>query len=288
MPVPRDPGKNELPSTYFVRDKEKREELRRLTVQGRMLTMAMGGPLPEQADPTIFRNVLDMACGPGDWVIDAASTYPTMSLVGIDISQLMINYASAQAGIQRLTGRVAFRVMDVLGALDFPNASFDLVNMRLGVSFMRTWDWPKLLNESWRILRPGGTLRLTDSVATQESNSAAVTELFEMFMHALFQAGHLFTHESTGLTAHLARLLTQYGYQQVQTKPYALEFRAGTPEGQTYYEDLKHFHTIRPFLLKWGIRGEDFEKVYQQALKDAQQSDFWLIWHLLSAWGIKS
>lgn len=288
MPAPRDPGKNELPSTYFVQDKEKREELRRLMIQGHMLTTAMGGPLPEQPEPTVFRNVLDMACGPGDWVIDAAEAYPGMSLTGIDISQLMISYASEQAGMRRLTDRVSFRVMDVLEALDFPNESFDLVNLRLGVSFMRTWDWPKLLNECWRILRPGGTLRLTDSVATQESSSAAVAELFEMFMYALFQSGHLFAHENTGLTAHLARLLTQRGYQQVQTKSYALEFRAGTPEGQAYYEDLAHFHTIRPFLQKWGIRSEDFERVYPQALHDAQQSDFWLIWHLLSAWGIKA
>lgn len=287
MPAPRDPGKNELPNTYFVQAREKKKELHRLTIQGHMLTTAMGGPLPEQADPAAFRDVLDMACGPGDWVFDAAEAYPTMSLVGIDISQHLIDYASAQATSQRLTERVSFRVMDVLGPLNFSNESFDLVNMRLGSGFVRTWDWPRLLNESWRILRSGGTIRLTDSSATQESNSAAVTELFEMFMRALFQSGHLFTHESAGLIAHLGRLLTQYGYQQVQTKPYALEFRAGTPEGKKYYEDLAHFHLLKPFLQKWGMRGEDFDRVYQQALEDAQQSNFWLTWNFLTAWGTK-
>jgi hypothetical protein len=33
MPAPRDPGRNELPSTYFVQAREKKKELRCLTIQ---------------------------------------------------------------------------------------------------------------------------------------------------------------------------------------------------------------------------------------------------------------
>src|SRR5258708_3784399 len=131
MPTPRNSGKNERPSTYFVQDREKREELVRLTIQGRMLTTAMGGSLPEQTDPSSFHQVLDVACGPGDWVIDTALAYPGMSLVGIDISQLMIDYASSQAVVHQLTDRISFRVMDALASLVFPDESFDLVNQRL-------------------------------------------------------------------------------------------------------------------------------------------------------------
>lgn len=287
MPNPQNSGKSERPSTYFVQDREKREELVRLTIQGRMLTTAMGGSLPEQPDPASFRRILDVACGPGDWVIDTARAYTEMSLVGIDISQLMINAATSEAINQQLTDRVSFHVMDALATLEFPDESFDLVNQRLGLSFMRTWDWPKLLNEFLRITRQGGTIRLTDSVATQESNSAAITRLFTFFMDALFRAGHLFKHESAGLTAHLAPLLTRYGCQQVQVKTYVLEFHQGTPEGDAYYRDLVHFQTLRPFLQKWGVRPEDFDATYRQALEDAQQSGFWLRWHLLSTWGTK-
>lgn len=287
MPNPRNPGKNERPSTYFVEDRERREELVRLMIQGRMLTTAMGGSLPEQTDPGSFQQVLDVACGPGDWVIDTALAYPAMSLVGVDISQLMINHAGSEALAHQLTDRVSFHVMDALAALEFTDESFDLVNQRLGVSFMRTWDWSKLLGEFLRITRPGGTIRLTDSVATQESNSAAVTQLFMFFMDALFRAGHLFAHESAGLTAHLAPLLTRYGCQQVQTRSYVLEFRGGTPEGDAYYQDLVHFQTLRPFVQKWGVRLEDFDAAYRQSLEDARQDQFWLRWHLLSAWGIK-
>src|SRR5260370_26305993 len=125
-----------------------------LPSQDRMTTIMMGGVLAEQADPTVLRRVLDVACGTGGWIIEAAQTYPEMSLVGIDINQHLIEYARAQAAAHHVDDRVKFHVMDVLSILDFPEASFDLVNLRFAISFVRTWDWPILLKQLLRIVRP--------------------------------------------------------------------------------------------------------------------------------------
>lgn len=51
--------KQEHPSTYFVQDRSNQEELDRLAIQDRLMTTSMGGVLPEQPDPSIFRRVLD-------------------------------------------------------------------------------------------------------------------------------------------------------------------------------------------------------------------------------------
>jgi hypothetical protein len=56
---------NEYASTYYVPEGQSEQELVRLRIQGQMMTQAMGGPLPEQADPRSLRRVLDIACGPG-------------------------------------------------------------------------------------------------------------------------------------------------------------------------------------------------------------------------------
>ncbi len=67
----------EHPSTYFVQDRESKEELERVQLQDHMITAGMGGVLPEQPDPTSFQRVLDVGCGTGGWLIEVAKTYPS-------------------------------------------------------------------------------------------------------------------------------------------------------------------------------------------------------------------
>jgi len=287
MSTPPDPSR-EHPSTYFVQDRANQVELQRLVIQDHLLTASMGGIFPEQPDPSAFQRVLDIGCGPGGWLLEAARAYPALSLVGIDISQSMIHYARAQAEAQQVHQRVEFQVMDALLRLAFPDQHFDLVNLRLSSSFMRTWDWPKMLHEMIRVTRPRGVIRVTDMEVNADSTSPALTQLYECFKCALYRAGHLFAQEADGLTAHLERLLTQAGCQDVQTKRYALEYRAGTPEGEACYEDAKHiFQTLRPFFYKWGCAGETYDDLYQQMLHEMQQPDFHGTWKLLTVWGTR-
>lgn len=279
---------NDNPSTYIVQDRRNQKELTRVTIQDRMVTALMGGVLSEQPDPTIFHRVLDVGCGTGSWVIEAAQTYPEMSLVGIDISQRMIKHASTQARDHHIDGRVEFHVMDALHSLDFPAAYFDLVNLRFGVSFVRTWEWPTLLTELLRVTCPGGVLRVTDCELIHQDNTPALTQLVKMLQSALYRAGHLFTDERTGLVDHLARLLYQCGCKQVQTKVRSMEYRAGTSAGEAFADNMKlAFQTSRPFIQKWGCASESYEAIYQQALNEMSQLDFFATLNMLTAWGSK-
>jgi len=197
MSMPSHPSGQNYNGTYFVQDRQSEEELIRLANQDRVVTAAMGGVLAEQANPHAFRRVLDVACGSGGWSVEAAQSYAKMSLVGIDVNPRMIEYARVKAGMYTVSDRVEFRVMDALSVLDFPDSSFDLVNMRFAISFLRTWDWPKVVRELMRIVRPGGVVRLTDEEVMHQSNSPASMQFCEMLLCALFRSGHLFTQEST-------------------------------------------------------------------------------------------
>jgi len=286
MPTPSH-SRRERPSTYVVQDRSGEEELTRLRIQDEMVTVVMGGVLPEQPDPASFQRVLDVGCGTGGWLIETAKTYPTISLlIGVDISSKILEYARAQAEAAQVSDRVQFVEMDALRMLEFPTNYFGLVNQRFGVSYLRTWDWPKLLAEFQRVTTPGGVIRLTEGDIHPENTSPALTQLYHLLLQAFYQSGHLFTPESDGITGQLAHLLHRHGVQHVQTRSYTGEGRAGTIEGQRFYEDMSRaFRTALPFLRKWTRVPDDYERIYQQALSEMQQPDFVESGGILTAWG---
>lgn len=277
----------EQPSTYFVQDRHNKEELTRLQIQDQAVTSGMGGVLPEQPDPAIFQRVLDVGCGTGGWLIAAAKAYPNISLlVGVDVSERMIEFARGQAADQQLSDRVQFHPMDALRRLEFPFGYFDLVNQRFGASYLRTWEWPQLLHEFQRVTRPGGVIRITEGDMLAEHPGPTLASLNQLLLQAFYNSGHLFTFDSKGLTSHLVPLLSRYGLQNVQTHTHTLGSRPDTTEGQLLFEDLKHiFRTIVPFLRKWTRVPDDYETIYQQMLSEVQQSDVAAPWSLLTTWG---
>lgn len=288
MSTPPESG-GESSNTYFVQDRSNKEEVKRVQIQDEMMTAGMGGTLPEQYDPASFRRVLDVGCGTGHWLIEVAKTYPNLSRgIGIDINGKMVEYANAQAEAERVSGRVEFRVMDALAVLNFPADSFDLVNMRLAQSYLRKWDWANVLSEFKRVVRPGGVIRLTESISSLDMNSPALMQLGELSFQALQNAGHSFA--SDGVASELAHLLKQYaGISEAQTRTHVIEYRAGTSAGQHYYDDVKHlYRTLQPFMRKWLRLPDDYEQIYQRALTEIQQPDFIARWSLLTAWGTTS
>src|SRR5437868_6919476 len=94
--MPVDQPQSENP--YFI-DAENAAEMTRLTKQHRLTTTNMGGLFPEREKSEIasMHDILDIACGPGSWVLDVAYEYLKIQVTGIDISPVVIGYARAQA-----------------------------------------------------------------------------------------------------------------------------------------------------------------------------------------------
>ncbi len=88
-------------STYVL-DPESAAEMARLLDQDLLATKHMGGLLTERPDFANIHRVLDIACGPGGWVQEVAFTHPEIEVIGIDISQAMIQYARAQMDVSWL------------------------------------------------------------------------------------------------------------------------------------------------------------------------------------------
>src|SRR2546423_14165351 len=93
---------NDDNNNTYILDAESGAEMARLMKQDRLLTQGMHGFLAERDDVATMHNILDIACGPGGWVLDVAFAHAQINVVGIDISSVMVEYARTQAELQRL------------------------------------------------------------------------------------------------------------------------------------------------------------------------------------------
>lgn len=288
METSRDPRRKH-PSTYIVQSRSMKDELTRLSLQDLLFTRGMGGVLAEQKHPETFARVLDVACGSGNWLIEVAHTYPMIpQLVGVDLNNQCVEYARAQVTEHQLDKRVEFHTMDALRMLEFPDKWFDLINQRLGLSFLRKWDWGKLLQEYKRVCKPTGIVRITESDLTMETVGPANQRFSELFLQSLTRAGYFFAAEPDGVTKFLPALLKQHGFRDVQRQTHEIECRPGTPQGERFLEDMRHLgSTLRPFFEKWSHVPDDYPQLCQQMLDEFQQPDCYAIWRLVTVWGTK-
>ncbi len=270
--------------TYVRKERYTVEDLALLQNEEQMMNIATEDILREQPEPTSLQGVLDVGCGTGQWLIEVAKTYPEISqLVGIDINAKVIEYANAQAEAQQVAERVQFRVMDALGFLDFPDDSFDLVNQRLGGSFLRTWDWNKLLHNFKRVTRSAGVIRIVEADMIESTSSAQMQQV-ELLLQAFHRSGHAFTPQKDGLTSELVSLLRQQGFQNVQTAIRTLHYSEETLEGQFLSLYLKQMsRSLQSFQQKWN-REPDGEVINRQVLEDMKRPDFAATWTFITVW----
>ncbi|GER82869.1 MAG: methyltransferase domain-containing protein [Thermogemmatispora sp.] len=275
-------------STYHI-DTEQAAELARLMQQNRLAIEAMGGIFPEELALPQGGRVLDLACGPGGWVLEGAFLYPQADFIGVDISASMIEYARAQAQSRRLEN-ASFLVMDVMKPMSFPDASFDVINGRLLSSFMLPAAWPELLKECWRLLKPGGVLCLTDTEGPL-TNSEATERFFALGFQALKRAGQSFSPDGRhiGITPQLAPFLRQAGFEQVRLRASALDWSSESPAHYSFFKDVMILLEVsRPFLVQMGLAtAEELERLAQQALAEMQADDFRGLVVAVVAWGRK-
>jgi ubiquinone/menaquinone biosynthesis C-methylase UbiE len=251
-----------------------------------------GRVFAEQSDLSTIHRVLDIASGDGAWAISAAESQPQMQIVGIDSDVQLIEQARMQAQTRGLEN-VSFRVMDPFQPLDVADGSFDLVNLRFMVGFTDLDRWPKLIDESLRLLQPGGIVRLTEA-DTPITTSPACERLSDLLSQALWQAKHhLFPSTPYGqnllITPLLPRLLRNADCEQIRSVASVTNFSRGMQAHAQMIADIaRSYQLMQPLLLRMGVAGkQEVESLFQQMLAEVRSEDFCGIGFYLTAWGKK-
>jgi ubiquinone/menaquinone biosynthesis C-methylase UbiE len=273
----------------FPIDTESGETMTWLLNLDKILTNGLEGTLAERPDLSGITAILDLGCGPGGWVLEVAREHPDIRVSGIDISRSMTQFAQAQA-TSRGYGNASFMVMDVKQPLGFEDASFDLVNERTLFGVMAPGEWPQLLAECKRILRPGGIIRLTE-LEMPVTTSPALNELWRITARAFYEAGRSFSVDGQhiGITPVLKRLLRDAGFQNVNHQGHVIDISAGTTDFEGFFRHFVYIvELLKPFRLRArGVTEQEHDRLNQQMQAELLASDFCGLWTYVTAWGEK-
>jgi demethylmenaquinone methyltransferase/2-methoxy-6-polyprenyl-1,4-benzoquinol methylase len=178
--------------------------------------------------------VLDVACGTGDFVHAILKASPASKVVGLDFSEEMLRLA-------RTRGYAAtFQQGDVL-ALPFEDNRFDA--MTVGFGLRNFSDMPKALSEMVRVLKPGGRLIVLE--ATQPGTP---------LKQALFRAYQLSVAPLVGWLSGQPHAY-RYLMRSMQAMPSAQELEALLLQAG-FGKILKHSFAFDMCVCYQAVRGE--------------------------------
>lgn len=278
------------PNNEYLLNTEEAAEITRLLEQDKFFTQAIGHLIPEELDISSMEQVLDIGCGPGGWALDVAFTYPHLQVQGLDINRTMVSFANARARSQYLSHNATFHLKDARDPFEIDDNTIDFINARSIMVFMDRQSWPLLIAECLRILKPGGTLCLTETEVTI-SNSPALQQL-SLFLHqALLTQKRSFSVDghSFGVAFMFKKMLMNAGFENICDKAFSLDASYGS---DAHYNACKDgellFHIVKPYLLASRIVEEaEFDRLYREMTIDTLNDDYTCITFGLSAWGRK-
>jgi demethylmenaquinone methyltransferase/2-methoxy-6-polyprenyl-1,4-benzoquinol methylase len=99
------------------------------------------------------KTILDLATGTADLAIAVAKRNPHAHLIGMDISEKMLDIGKAKVAQRKMENQIELRLGDA-AALPFENDSFDAVTVAFGVRNFE--DLYEGLSEISRVMKPGG------------------------------------------------------------------------------------------------------------------------------------
>lgn len=282
-------SKNEQKNTYII-DPERLEEMVRLSKQAFQFNRSLG-PLLPRVDPATVSTVLDVACGPGTWVLEVATEYPHIEVIGFDISHRMVEYAQQQAAAEGLTN-AHFFVGDATQRFPWDDESFDVVNARTIFAFMLRDQWPSLMHECTRLVRRHGMLHLLESESASTISTGDVyATLTNLIVRAMWQAGMGFCSSGSyfGITPMLSDFLLREGYRDIEETSYSINYSYGKSAHEPITEVfLAALPTMKDFLIRCHLATEhELDILIQQAYQASLEENFRAVWYALSVTGLK-
>lgn len=263
-----------------------------LQFQHKLFLREMQGKLlPEKIGLSNVEAVMDFICGPGSWCVDFSKRYPEKWVCGVDINRTIIEHAQENAS-QAGPGNLEFLVVDRRRPLPFKEKTFDLIHLQNGTSFFTVEQWPGVMAEITRVLKPGGWLNLVDfemGPTSQPAIDRVLTFLGQIMarLHRSNEPGGRAPFTGSTLGPHR---MSQWLFTNVGYRLYPVDLGGwNNPVGRAYLA----WSVVRPEMIfylaeRTGIGSREMlQPLLREVQRELRQIDFCGFGMLLSSFGRK-
>lgn len=122
------------------------------------------------------QRILDLGCGTGSTTLLLKQAFPQAEVIGLDLSPYMLIVAEQKARDAKLQIQFCHRNAEQTG---FADTSFDLVTASLLFHETPPQIACSILQESFRLLKPGGEMLILDGNQSVLRQTSWLTEIFE-------------------------------------------------------------------------------------------------------------
>lgn len=263
-----------------------------LQFQHRLFVREMGGILlPPQIPQDSVQVAMDFICGPGNWCLDFSQRHPEAKVYGVDIQRQIITMARENAA-QVQSSKLEWRYVERKVPLPFPDATFDLIRIQNGTSLFSLHQWPVIMEEMARLLKPGGWLNLIDFEMGPTSHSA-LDRVLTFLAQILAKMGRSISPSGlallNGCTLGPSRM-TQLGFTEIGYRLYPVNLGGwNNPVGRAYLA----WSVVRPEMILYlagevGVSSvEELQPLLREMQRELQQLGFCGVGMLLSSFGRK-
>ncbi|KAI5844349.1 S-adenosyl-L-methionine-dependent methyltransferase [Tricharina praecox] len=157
----------------------------RLDMMHHIYSMMLRGRLHLAPIPKDASRILDIGTGTGIWAIDMGDSFPAAQVIGVDLSPIQPSWVPPN---------VQFVVDDVECDWMFSDDSFEFIHIRSMLGSIK--DWPRLLSQCYRCLKPGGFIEIVEAAAGKlqadddtYTPQSAIWRYYELVNQAAAKAG---------------------------------------------------------------------------------------------------
>ncbi|KAK5821373.1 S-adenosyl-L-methionine-dependent methyltransferase [Linnemannia elongata] len=251
------------------------DEMDRLHLQHFVIRHAFNGNTRAKFDNKIHKDVLDVGCGPGTWILEMSTEHTETNFTGIDISAVWPTEIRPR--------NCRFQVVNVLQGLPFEDNTFDFVHQRFLIMGYPAKDWPFIIKELIRVTKPGGIIELTEIPIVSNANGPELTKLLEVLEQGCIARGL-----DTKAAKKLEGMLREGGIQEVKACHASIPVGAwGAKVGQLMRENSAGMWSSLKGLIKelTGMNDTQYEAMIKRIFVEYEHYKCYV--NCYCAWGVK-